>query len=138
MILGNHDESYNLGVLHGGGLSFVKPSAVLVISGGVSIHGCFEVGRNEEGLDLLHNLDQLLGGCPLIASFEHIRADLSLLVNIGMVNLSLDGDDWPFEGEVVQFELDLELPTLKWSGFRTEDEDAPERIVSLDDLISPT
>lgn len=55
-----------------------------------------------------------------------------------MVDLSLDGDHWPFEGKVVQFKLDLELSALEWSGLGAEDEDAPERIVSLDDLVSPT
>lgn len=138
MILVNHDESHNLGVLHGGGLGLGEPSIVLVILGGITIHGCFEVGCNEQRLDLLHHLHQLLGGCPLIAGLEHICADLALLVDVGMVDGGLDGDDWPLEGEVIELKLDFELPTLEGSSLRAEDEDAPERIVRLDDLVSPT
>lgn len=138
MILVNHDESRDLGILHGGGLGLAEPNIVLVILGGFTIHGSFEVGRNEQRLDLLHHLHQLLGGCPLIAGLEHICADLALLVDVGMVDGGLDGDDWPLEGEVIELKLDFELPALEGSSLRAEDEDAPERIVSLYHLISPT
>lgn len=138
MILVNHDESHNLSVLQGVGLGLGEPAVVLVILGCVSIHGGFEVGRDEQRLDLLHHLHQLLGGCPLIAGLEHIRADLALLVDVGMVDRSLDGNDGPLEGEVVELKLDLELPALEGSGLGAEDEDAPQRIVGLDDLVSPT
>ena len=56
MLLVNDDESHNLGVLHGGGLGLGEPDIVFVILGGLAIHGSFEVGRNEQRLDLLHHL----------------------------------------------------------------------------------
>lgn len=61
-----------------------------------------------------------------------------MLIDVGMVDGSFDGDNWALEGEVVELKLDFELSALEGSGLGAEDEDAPERIVSLDDLISPT
>jgi hypothetical protein len=55
-----------------------------------------------------------------------------------MIDLSLEGDNRSLEGEVVQLELDLKLPTLEWSLLRSSHEYTPQGILLLDDLVTPT
>jgi hypothetical protein len=54
-----------------------------------------------------------------------------------VVNGSLEGDDWPLEGEVFEYELNLKLSALEGSGLGSLDEDVPDRRCFLvDDITS--
>lgn len=47
------------------------------------------------------------------------------------------GDNGSFKGEVIEFELDLELSSFEGWGFRTCDEDDPEVIFFFgDDVVA--
>lgn len=77
------------------------PGVIFIVVGGFSVHGGFEIGHNEQGFDLFHNLHQFLGGGPLVSGLEHVGANLSLLVDVRVVDLGLEGDHWALEWEVV-------------------------------------
>ena len=119
-------------------LRLCSPSSILIVIGSLPIHGCLKIRNNHQRFDLLHDLYQLLSRRPFIPSLEHVSADLPIDHHIRMVDFSLEGNDWSLEGKVVQFELDLELPTLEWGLFRSSHEYTPQGILFLDDLVTPT
>ena len=55
-----------------------------------------------------------------------------------MIDWSLEGDNRSLEGEILQLELNLELPTLERSLLRSSHEYNPPGIVLLEDLVTPT
>jgi hypothetical protein len=54
-----------------------------------------------------------------------------------VVDLGLDGDDWPLEGEVFELELDLELSALEGGRLGSLDEDAPQGVAGLVYHVAP-
>jgi hypothetical protein len=53
-----------------------------------------------------------------------------------MVDLGLEAHDGALEGEVIQFELDLELSALEGGGFGASDVDAPDSVLIGDDGVT--
>jgi hypothetical protein len=60
-----------------------------------------------------------------------------LLVDVGVVDLSLEGDDWTFEWEVIKLKLDFKLATLEWCCLWTCHKDAPDSLAFFIDYIAP-
>ena len=118
-------------------LCLCSPGVIFIVVSGLAVHGGFEVGHDEQRFDLLHDLHQFLSGRPLVASLEHVRADLPLLVDVGVVDLGLEGDHRPLEGEVVQFELNLELAALEGGLLGSRHEDVPDGVVDLVHDVAP-
>ena len=90
---------------------------------------------HQHWLYFLHHCHQFLCRSPLSSSLYHVLAYLSLLVDVGMVNRSLEGDTWWFEGEIIEFELYLECSSCVWRSFWSSYEDDPDQVVGLNDVV---
>lgn len=53
-----------------------------------------------------------------------------------MIDLCFEGDDGALEGEVIEFELQLELTSFEWGGLRACHEDAPDSVWDPIDNVS--
>ena len=104
--------------------------------GWVSIEGVVLARSHQHWLYFFHHCHQLLCGSPFCTSFDHVLADLSLFVNIGVVNRSLESNCGRFEGEVIEFELYLELSSGIGRTFGSTEEDGPDKIIGVDDVVS--
>ena len=122
----------SLSILVGHLLCLVSPGPVLVVLGGVPVHGLLQVGNHHQRPDLLHDLDQLLSGGPLVASLQHVSTDFSVGADVGVVDSGLEGDDWSLEGEVGELEFEFEVASDEWAFFGACNVDFPE-VVLLDD-----
>jgi hypothetical protein len=88
-------------------------------------------------LDLLHHFDHFLGWKPfVVAGLQHFRTDVTLFIDVGVVNIGFEGNNWSLEGEVVQLELNLELTSVEWSLLRTCNVDLPQGVAFLDNVES--
>ena len=103
--------------------------------GGVGVEGVVLAGGHQHRFYFLHHGHQLLGGGPLGASLDHVLADLSLLVDVGVVDWCLEGDRGGLEGEVVQLELHLELSALVGGSLGSAQEDRPDQVVRVHDVV---
>lgn len=53
-----------------------------------------------------------------------------------MIDLCLEGDDGSFEGEIIEFELELELSLFEWGLLWSSDEDTPNSFLFFDDFVA--
>ncbi len=117
-------------------LSFGDPSIVFIIVCRLIVHRCVQVRSHHQRGNFIHNLYQSLSWGPFVSCFEHVGTNLALIINVRVVNFGLEGNDWPFEREIIQFELNLELASFERSLCRTSDVDFPQSVVVYDYIVA--
>lgn len=105
--------------------------------GALRVQGVVLRGAHQQRLDLVHDSCQTLGGSPLGSGFEHVFADKSLFVDVGVPDFCFEGDDWGFEGEAIEFELDFKGASLIGGSLGSSEIDDPESVVLLVDDVVP-
>lgn len=101
------------------------PGTIFVVGCGFIVHGSIQVGSEHEALQLFHNGNDLLCRGPFGSGFDHVLADFALVADVGVEYLGPEGDDGSLEGEVVKFELNLELSSFEGRCLWTLQEDDP-------------
>lgn len=86
-------------------------------------------------MDFLHDFDHLFGWKPLVvAGLQHFGANISLFIDVRVVDFGLEFDVWGFEGEVVELELNFKLAAVEWGLLWTSNVDLPKSVTFLDDV----
>jgi hypothetical protein len=120
-----------LGVLSG----LLLPGTIPEVLGSIPVEGCVGVGSVHHVYDLLDHFGEPLGGCPLVARFDHVLADLTLVADVRVVDLGLERNHRGFEREVVQDELKGELTAFECRAWGTSNVDLPHVIRLFDDNV---
>lgn len=130
-------HNWSFRVLLGHLFCFFLPRTIFIIISSFSVQGTLEVGSDHQGVDLIHNFDQIFNGSPFVSDLEHVCADLPLIINVGVIYFGGERDHWGFEWEVVEFETNLELSSSKWWILWTPNINIPNGVTFNNDNVVP-
>lgn len=94
-------------------LGLIVPRTIFVVSGSFVVHRGVQVGGQHQALQFLHNRHNFFSWGPFWTCLDHVLAHLALVADVGVVDFGAEGDDGSFEGEVIEFELYLELSSFE-------------------------